>query len=145
MALPIILRKQMATAVQLGVPDPVASSERPETARPTKERLALAEKLLRDGAPIGWVAEETGLSRFLVQVIANAVTVNWKYNVRSDPDQSPCHMDDDEIARVREMLHDKMSYADIAAELGVDRKTVKWQARQLRKNAENQELYLSPS
>ncbi len=100
MPLPLTLRDRMKDAVQLGIPDPVASSERPETARPTKERLALAEKLLRDGASIGWVTEETGLSRYLVRVIANAVIVNWKYDVRSDPGRSPCHLDDDEIARV---------------------------------------------
>jgi hypothetical protein len=108
MARPLTLRDRMKDAVQLGIPDPLASSKRPPTATPTEARLALAEELLRSGATIGAVAEETGLSRYLVRVVANCRLRDWHFVVPSE---------DWELAEKHE------------------REAAKWQARAIRQKA----------
>ena len=76
---PQTIQQQFAGAVQLGVPEPLPSSARPAEATPTGVRLACAEEWLRAGAGIGVVAEETGLSRHVVRVLAQCVMVGWHW------------------------------------------------------------------
>jgi hypothetical protein len=53
--------------------------------------------------------------------------------VQPDGTRPPYRMDADELALVRLRLGQGRNYAAIAAELGVGREAVKWQARTMRK------------
>ncbi len=76
---PRTLRDEMARAIQLGIPELQPSSLRPPEAEPTDERLEHAAELLRNGATVREVAEMTGLTTYLVGVVAECVAANWRF------------------------------------------------------------------